>query len=292
MKRAHYAVVSGMVTATFFGAVGCGSVTSNPSSNHSNQVNATPTSSGLNSTGKAEHAPTEVIQSIEPKPSGLLIKLGDQATSATKKIVDVQRITGSNLSLTLQNVRLANPSVVKVNEIVGNQLILKLKTKEHGANLIVNMTLMQPVNKINVGTSGSYLGIALQYKPAKSMSEPHPVGSIPSWFFKDILTAASIQGTPVLAKTYGAMLPFQSSDQTYMLKAPFTGSYETLGFSAYFGTLPLYQEYINVLNTNSNGTENLFTQVKYGYIRELEKPRWSFRIYGISRSRNPTGYPA
>lgn len=36
----------------------------------------------------------------------------------------------------------------------------------------------------------------------------------------------------------------------------------------------MYQEYINVLNTNSNGTENLFTQVKYGYIRELENGKW------------------
>ncbi|MCF8564622.1 hypothetical protein LLE49_07670 [Alicyclobacillus tolerans] len=192
--------------------------------------------------------------------------------------MDSPRFGDSNLSVsfTLHDVKVGNPSIANLNKAVGNQLIQSLKTQKQGTDLLVSMTLMRPVNKINVGTSGSYLGIVLQYKP-KSLPTPHPVGRIPSWFFKDILTAASVEGTPVRAHSYGGMLPFQSSDETYMLKAPHSGSRETLGFSSYFGSLSLYENYAGMLNANPTSDSNLYSLVKYGLIREKKNGNW----YGV-----------
>lgn len=251
--------------------------------NTDSTASSTATADGFNGNNSASNSPnsvpTVVIESIEPQPSGLLIKLDKTATSAMNKIVQSPHFGDSDLSLsfTLQNVQVASPSIDNFNTTVGNQLIQNLKVQNHGTDLIVSMTLTQPVNKINIGTSGSYLGIALQYKPSKPMPEPHPVGQIPSWFFEDMLIAASTQGTPVRAVTYAGMLPFQSSDKTYMLKAPQSGAHETLGFSGYFGNIPLEGSYLGILNANSNGTENLYSQVKYGFIREKQSGKW----YGV-----------
>ena len=235
-----------------------------------------PASSNNNLAATKATTPPVIIESIQPQPSGLLIKLDKQATPSVKQIVHSPRFGASNMSVsfTLQNVQVGNPSIAKLNESVGNQLIQNLKVQKHGADLIVNMTLMQPINKINLGTSGSYLGIALQYKPNKPKPTPHPVGRIPSWFFKDILTAASVEGTPVMADNYGAMLPFQSSDKTYMLKAPFNGSEEVLGFSGYFGSLSLYENYSGMLNANSASNSSLYSLVKYGLVREKKNGKW------------------
>jgi hypothetical protein len=262
-------------TFVIFGLVGC---TPSTAAN-SNQAPTIPTSSSQNITVKKATAAAAVIESIQPEPSGLLIKLNKQATASVKQIVHSPRFGASNISLsfTLQNVQVGNPSIAKLNESVGNQLIQNLEVQKHGADLIVNMTLMQPINKINLGTSGSYLGIALQYKPNKPKPTPHPVGRIPSWFFKDILTAASVEGTPVMADNYGAMLPFQSGDKTYMLKAPFNGSEEVLGFSGYFGSLSLYENYSGMLNANSASNSNLYSLVKYGLVREKKNGKW----YGV-----------
>ena len=271
-------IISRSLTAVCIGTVitlglaGC-SPSTPANSNHARTI---PTSSNQSSTVKNQNTPTVVIESIEPQPSGLLIKLDSKATSAVKQIVRSSRFENSNmfLSFTLQDVKVANPSIAKLNETVGNQLIQNLKVRRNGTGLIVNMTLTRPINRINLGTSGSYLGMALQYEPNKPKPTPHPVGSIPSWFFKDIITAASVEGTPVMAENYGAMLPFQHSDKTYMLKAPFNGSEEVLGFSGYFGSLSLYDNYFNMLNTKSNNNLSIYDQVKYGYIREKKSGKW------------------
>lgn len=268
----RYLIAICTMAITTFGLAGCG-----PSSPAiENQVRATPTPSNQSTTVKKENAPTAVIESIQPEPSGILIKLNNKATSAVKQIVHAPRFGASNMSLsfTLQNVQVANPPIAELNETVGNQLIENLKVQKHGTDLIVSMNLMQPINKTNLGTSGSYLGIALQYEPQKPKPTPHPVGRIPSWFFKDILTAASVQGTPVKAETYGRMLPFQFSDKTYLLKAPLNGSQETVGFSGYFGSLSLYGNYFSMLNANPNSDANLYSLVKYGLIREKENGKW------------------
>lgn len=264
-----------IMTTTAFGLVGC-SPSTPPSEN---RVPVTPTATNQSTTVKKQNTPTAVIENIDPLPSGLLIKLGNQAISAVAGIVGSPRFGDSNLSVsfTLHDVKLGNQSVGNLNEAVGNQLIQSLKTQKQGTDLLVSMTLMRPVNKINVGTSGSYLGIVLQYKPNKSLPTPHPVGRIPSWFFKDILTAASVEGTPVRAHSYGGMLPFQSSDETYMLKAPHSGSRETLGFSSYFGSLSLYENYAGMLNANPTSDSNLYSLVKYGLIREKKNGKW----YGV-----------
>jgi len=290
MVQVRHLIFGGILLATLIGIVGCGANQSDtvvtktnsqtPSTPvNSNQVRTTPTSSNGSATVTKEDAPPIVIESIHPQPSGLLIQLDHKTTSAVKQIVHSPRFGSSNMSVsfTLRNVQVGNPSIAKLNESVGNQLIQNLKIHKHGADLIVNMTLMRPVNKINVGTSGSYLGIALQYKPKKSLPTPHPVGLIPSWFFKDILTAASGEGTPVRAHSYGGMLPFQSSNKTYMLKAPHSGSGETLGFSSYFGSLSLYENYSGMLNAKPTSDPNLYSLVKYGLIRERKNGKW----YGV-----------
>lgn len=261
-----------IATIITFGLVGC--TPSSPS--NENQFRTTPASSNKPLPLTKQNTPTAVIQSIQPQPSGLLIKLDKKATLTVKQIVRSPHFGTSKFSFTLHNVQVGNPSIAKLNETVGNQLIQSLEVQKHGTDLIVSMIVDRTINKIKLGTSGSYLGIALQYEPNKP-KPPHPVGSIPSWFFKDILTAASVQGTPVGADTYGGMLPFQFSDKAYMLKAPFNGSQETLGFSAYFGSLSLYENYFNMLDANSNSNENLYSQVKYGYIREKENGHW----YGL-----------
>jgi len=262
-------------TVTILGLAGCSPLT--PA--NSNQSRTTSTSSIHNPTVKEVNASSTVVDSIQPQPSGLLIELGNKANPAVKQIVHSPRFGASNMSLsfTLKNVQLENRSIAKLNESVGNQLIQNLKVQKHGTDITVSMTLMQPINKINLGTSGSYMGIALQYEPQKRKPTPHQVARIPSWFFNDILTAASVQGTPVKAETYGRMLPFHFSDKTYMLKAPLNGSQETVGFSGYFGSLSLYESYFNMLNAKSNGTENLYSLVNYGLIRERKNDQW----YGV-----------
>lgn len=289
MQQVRYVIFGSILTATLIGTVGCGNMTSSQSNkvvteknsqsnstrNNQSQIRTPPPSSNRTFTVPKGNIPTMVIESIQPQPGGILIKFKKTVKSTMKDIVRSPRFDVSQLSFTLQNVRVTNPSIANVNKPVDNQLIYGLKVYQQGTDLFVAMTLDRTINTLNIGTYGSYLGIALQYKPNKPLPVSHRVGRIPSWFFKDILMAASVQGTPVLADTYGHILPYQSSDKTYMLKAPLTGVQETLGVSAYFGSLSLYENYFNMLKSNSN--ENLYSQVKYGVVRERKSDKW----YGV-----------
>jgi hypothetical protein len=292
VKQVDYAIV-GTLAMVLIGTIGCGEMPSNRpaqtvtgnsqlalTAHNQTGGRQTLTSSNRTKSLTADQTPTTVIERIQPQPSGLLIKLKNVATSATRRIIYAPRFRDSNLSLSfiLQNVQVANPSIAHLNEMVGNQLIQNLKVQKYGTDLLVRLTLMQPMNKINIGTSGPYLGIALQYKPNKPMPAPHAVGNIPAWFFKDILTAASTEGTPERAYGYGGMLPFQFSDKTYMLKAPHPRSLEVMGFSAYFGSLPLYGNYLGMLNPANDAA--VFEQAKYGLIRE-EKNGKSYGVRAI-----------
>lgn len=265
MSRSIYV----LLTALMLGVSGCGNL---PQVSTQTNNNTQAESSVSNRVSSSPVAPSAIVKNIQLRPSGFLIEL-DRNAVPLKQIVSSRQLTkdGFEYSFTLKNV--AEQQGSTVNQQSGNQLIRSFNVQKQGTDLVITVQLEQFVDKVSIGAAGSFLGIALQDLPLQSMPVPHSVGRIPAWFFKDMLIAAASQGTPIQADIYGKTLPFEFSDKTYMLMAPFGLSQREIGFSAYFGEVPLYENYFSLLQTPSSQIATV-TNVTYGRIRERERGKW------------------
>lgn len=236
-----------------------------------------------------DSTPPNLVTAIELQPSGILIKV-QRDNGSLQGIISNPHFSYSNGPAKMQNFTftLKNASLgPKLHWGTLNQNYYgTMDVKKKDGDVVVTLSdLDQPYTQWQVGSSqGKYVGIALQYRSYQTIPHPKPTKYTPEWFQKDILIAAFHEGTPMIASDYRTMLPFQTSNKTYSMMAPFVGTEEDVNFTSYFGAISMYENYLAFDTPTSIQFPPM--PLEYGKIKERKASHWVAIPYVLAGMEN------
>ncbi|QQE78560.1 hypothetical protein [Alicyclobacillus sp. SO9] len=228
----------------------------------------------------AKPIPMMKVVSIKPQKGGLLIRV-QRKTHPVKVAIDskeTQDGNGSNgpeASFIIRDAKAANSSVLNFATFnrQSGQFIRSISVKPQGRNLLVQLKLKSPVNTLNTGATGQYLGVALQNQPASIATvfhgNPPSVGKLPGWFVTDMLFAGYYEGTPMKPVTYSQMLP-RKSEGKFLLSSPLdpkANPGESVTYTSYYGAVPLFG---TIKKFTAKGASVPASKVHTGYVKEVK----------------------